>query len=138
MNIRYSDYCKITYNYLKDNSQHGFAIIGESKYNIVHHNTFIDNSKVSMYTIDGTRTGEISSQGIDEGEENFWYDDKAKHGNIWSDFSGEGVYEIDGPANAVDMYPQKIDGETEETVFLVLPMIIILFTQYFFRRKRTN
>ena len=142
INIRYSDYSVVTYNFLKDNNHHGFAIIGLSAYNVIHHNTFIDNSKAETYTIDGTRTGEINSQGIDEGHYNYWYDNDTKQGNFWSDYSGKGTYEIDGPANAVDIYPMQIAENTKKSTSPFFPIIlsssIIVILTVFQKRRSKN
>jgi hypothetical protein len=119
----------ITYNFLKDSSQHGLAIIGASSFNFIHHNKFIDNSLENTYTITDSRTGEISSQGYDEGNQNMWHDANTGHGNWWSDYFGGDVYEIDGSANSIDLYPQQINQNeetTSETSLSMIPSLIFL------------
>jgi parallel beta-helix repeat protein len=137
INIRYSDNNSVTHNILEDNTQHGFAIIGESSFNEIHHNTFIDNSNAETYTIDGTRTGNINSQGFDEGSQNIWYDEINEHGNWWSDFPGEGDYEIDGPADSVDTFPKQFEKQSDETTLCLIPcLILVAFSISVLRKKK--
>ena len=75
------------------------------------------------YRIDGERTGDIASQGYDEGQSNIWYEEENKHGNWWDDYDGEEEYKIDGPADAKDEYPLKL-GETKRTSFFLYVTII--------------
>ncbi len=140
--IRTSDFIFISFNFLKDNSQHGLAIISASSFNFIHHNKFIDNSKESTYTITGDRIDTINSQGYDEGNQNMWHDASTGHGNWWSDFSS-GVYEIDGSANSIDLYPQKIgqqNGETtsETSLSTISSLIIILFPALVIIKRKFN
>ncbi len=124
INIRYSSFTEITQNTIKNSNQHGLAIVGtSSSHNIIHHNTFINNSNELTYRIDGERTGDIASQGYDEGQSNIWYEEENKHGNWWDDYDGEEEYKIDGPADAKDEYPLKL-GETKRTSFFLYVTII--------------
>ena len=56
-------------------------------------NIFIDNF------IGGT------SQALDDGINNTWFDKNTNEGNYWSDWLGVGNYTIDGEANSEDPYP---------------------------------
>lgn len=130
--IRASNFMFISFNHFEDNSQHGLAIISASSFSFIHHNTFIDNSKESIYTITDDRTGTTESQGYDEGNQNMWHDASTGHGNWWSDWDGVGVYEIDGSANSIDLYPQQIDqnGETtsETSLSMISSITLLLFS----------
>ena len=92
INIRYSNYNEITYNLIQNTQQHGLAIVGENSHdNIIHHNTFINNSLAEEYRIDGERTGTIGSQGYDEGYNNFWYDEDGNELNLLNLFLCESL-----------------------------------------------
>jgi parallel beta-helix repeat protein len=126
INIRYSDSNIITFNTIQDSEQHGLVFVGTASSNHVSHNIFINNSKVEYYTIDGERTGTISSQGYDEGSNNKWYDDTVQEGNRWSDYDGRGIYTIDGPANSEDLYPIEITSNESDTLIVFnIPLTII-------------
>ncbi len=105
INIRYSNYNTITDNRITSSSQHGVALVGTSRFNVIHHNHFIENGMEETYRIDGEERGELTSQAFDEGSNNTWYDAAAQEGNWWSDYSGTGSYSIDGPSNSTDRYP---------------------------------
>ena len=105
INIRYSDNNTIVGNRIINSTQHGLVFVGTSSFNLVYNNTFINNGNVAEYTIDNDQSGNLRSQGYDEGSDNIWYDMTSKTGNIWSDYSGFGSYAIDGPANGFDLYP---------------------------------
>lgn len=126
INIRNSNYNEITYNRVENSQQHGLAFVGFSHTNEIHHNTFINNSKVEVYTIDGERTGTIMSQGYDEGSANTWYNEDGKYGNHWSDLEGRKTYPIDGPAEAEDIYPLELTYN--ESVFIPLVTFLLSFT----------
>jgi len=138
INIRYSNLNTITYNQIKNSEQHGIALVGTSSSNIIHHNTFINNSLTSQYTIDGERTGTTGSQGYDEGSNNKWYDEVGKYGNHWSDYSGSGTYSIDGSSASEDLYPLMLDVDESEFVNLRFSSIIILGILLGFYRKIRN
>lgn len=126
INIRNSNYNEITYNTIENSQQHGLAMVGYAHTNIIHHNTFINNSKVSTYTIDGERTGTIGSQGYDEGSSNVWYNEDGKYGNHWSDLEGRKTYPIDGPAEAEDIYPLEVTyNESASTSIIAIVTAII-------------
>lgn len=129
INIRYSNYNEITYNLIQNTQQHGIAIVGENSHdNIIHHNTFINNSLAEEYRIDGERTGTIGSQGYDEGYNNFWYDEEGKYGNHWSDLEGRKTYPIDGPAEAEDIYPLELtyNESADISVIAIITAIITI------------
>ncbi|MCG3260319.1 MAG: right-handed parallel beta-helix repeat-containing protein, partial [Candidatus Heimdallarchaeota archaeon] len=87
----FSENCTIFKNLISDNLNYGIVIYN-GKFNIIHHNSFIDNNQ-------GT------TQAFDSGFSNFWFDSSTMEGNFWSDFSGIGTYTIAGPALAEDLYP---------------------------------
>ena len=124
-----SDSCLFTYNLLQENEEYGIFIRSDSDYNIIHHNTFVNNN------LGGT------SQAYDEGSNNIWYDTETNEGNYWSDWSGIGSYSIDGLAGSVDPYP--LDGPPvfseflqintfTMTLFLCLALVFLLLKK---RRK---
>ena len=88
--------CIITNNHI-EGSQWG-AILIHGNNNTIYSNLFINNNE------------ERVSQAYDYGEENIWFDSKNKIGNNWSDWKGEGSYNIDGDANSTDPYPSAIQN----------------------------
>ncbi len=101
-----SDFCVFTYNVLQENEDYGIRLYSDCDNNIIHHNTFVDNNP------GGT------SQALDAGSNNFWYDSTTLEGNYWSDWSGTGSYSIDGAAGAIDLYP------LDEPVDIGPPLIV--------------
>jgi parallel beta-helix repeat protein len=138
INIRYSSFTEIKYNTIKNSNQHGLAIVGSSSSNnIIHHNTFINNSNEATFRIDGERTGVINSQGYDEGVNNYWFDETSKHGNWWDDFYKKGEYKIDGPSNSIDEYPLKFkDTERNNLLFVAVLAGYLAYVLWKKRRKR--
>lgn len=133
INIRYSDNNTLIGNRIFNSTEHGLALVGTSTFNVVYNNTFIDNGNVAEYNIDGERTGDLTSQGYDEGSNNTWYDVNTNTGNLWSDYSGSGSYAIDGPASSVDPYPTIAQSSQDNTIIIisiltisVLAMVLIV------------
>lgn len=48
--------------------------------------------------------GRPSSQGYDEGVNNYWYNATTQIGNYWSDSSRSGGYSIDGSSGSMDEF----------------------------------
>ncbi|NHJ33106.1 MAG: hypothetical protein FK732_09590 [Asgard group archaeon] len=136
INIRYSNYNEITYNDIENSQQHGLVFVGDAHTNVIHHNRFINNSKVETYTIDGERSGAIMSQGYDEGQGNTWYDEESKTGNRWSDYNGSGDYAIDGRAGSVDIYPLKLSYNESVSISILVVVFSLISVYSFLRRKR--
>lgn len=141
INIRYSDSNVITYNRIDNAKEHGIALVGTSSHNIIHHNILVENTWSDSYDIDGTPKGSPSSQGYDEDSQNTWYDSESQQGNTWSDYFGVGSYQIDGPANSVDLYPKHTTGLTLFSIIIyavigsaVLGTVLVLYI--FYRKKR--
>ena len=111
MYLENTDNCNFTYNKLKNNNQYGAYIDSNSDNNTFHHNDFIDNNLLSIYT-----------QAHDDGIGNRWFEDVIFEGNYWNDRS-ELIYEIDGVANAVDPYP--LNEPLEPIVYTTQDSIII-------------
>jgi len=94
-----SQNCVIRNNLFENNTS--FALIftafmeqSFTRQNLVYHNDFVNNNP------DG------GSQAKDNGIHNKWYNESLKEGNYWSDWRGNFLpYQIDGSANAKDMYP---------------------------------
>ncbi len=141
INIRDSSYNDITNNSIRNSNEHGLVIVGNiSMYNIIYHNTFVNNSNEPTYNIDGVRTGDITSQGYDEGSSNQWFEALHQYGNWWDDYDGAGTYSIDGPADSFDQYPMKYEVEqTEEgSFFLFASILAIIGLAVLIIRKRRN
>jgi parallel beta-helix repeat protein len=145
INIRLSNYNTITDNIVTNTSQHGVALVRSSRFNIIHHNHFIDNGQEETYRIDGEERGALSSQGFDEGNNNTWYDATTEEGNWWSDYSGTSPYSIDGPSNSTDPYPIIADNHTQNfgleplqfTVIIVSVGGVVILAAGLFLRSRS-
>jgi len=93
-----SNYCTISNNLIEDSESYGIIITAFfeqsfTKYNVIHHNTLINNNP----------TG--TSQALDHGTDNIWYDEDTRQGNFWYDWWGVGDYKIAGNAGSKDKYP---------------------------------
>lgn len=93
-----SNYCKINNNLIENSDYYGIFITAFmeqsfTKYSVIHHNTLINNNP------NGT------SQALDHGTENTWYDKESREGNFWSEWWGVGAYKIAGKAGSKDKYP---------------------------------
>ena len=139
INIRNSNYNEITYNQINNAEQHGVAMVGSASQNVIHHNYFVNNSKVETYLIDGERSGTINSQGYDEGYSNTWYDATSEYGNHWSDYDGSGSYSIDGPSASVDIYPLYLTYPNESpisNIIIILAITSLSAIQFIINRKK--
>ena len=106
--------CLITYNLLQENEGYGVCI--SESYNIIHHNTFVDNNLEGF------------SQALDYGVENIWYDPTVNEGNYWSDLGNYCYYQIDGEGGIKDLYPLNVkencvNPKTMTILSIVLPII---------------
>ena len=142
INLRYSDSNIIVFNQITNAKEHSIAFVGTSSNNVIHHNILEGNTWSETYSIDGTPKGSPSSQGYDEGSQNIWYDSENKHGNMWSDYFGVGSYQIDGPSNAVDLYPSHTIGLTLFIIIISIASItigivgaLLLYRFYYKKRK---
>nr|KXH73952.1 MAG: hypothetical protein AM325_13350 [Candidatus Thorarchaeota archaeon SMTZ1-45] len=90
--------CNITENFIAYNTEIGVFLDGESNRNRIFNNTIGYNQADLAHA-------EYNAQ--DDGHDNLW-DDNKTIGNAWSDYSGEGVYNISGYANSVDRFPRLV------------------------------
>lgn len=86
------DTSTISYNYFERNYIYAINIELSNDNNVIHHNTFVNNSASGM------------SQAHDDGL-NLWYDIYSNSGNFWDDWIGIGSYTIDGFGGNSDLYP---------------------------------
>ena len=87
--------CNITANLIAYNTEIGVYLDYPSHQNNIFNNTI-------AYNQEDLTQDENNAQ--DDGYDNLW-DDNLTIGNSWSDYSGEGVYNITGSANSVDRFP---------------------------------
>lgn len=98
----------ITYNLVENNVNYGINL-GSSEsnlngycgFNIVHHNTIIDNSGPLDPQYNPSSKG---SQAYNRGN-SIWYDNDTKKGNYWNDWNGTGPYIILAGEDGIDLYP---------------------------------
>ncbi|MCE7743390.1 MAG: hypothetical protein GOP50_13145 [Candidatus Heimdallarchaeota archaeon] len=105
----YSDHLNISYNLLQENDYYGIELSIGAENCSIHHNVFIDNYP------------EGSSQAYDYATTNTWYDTVKLEGNYWSDYSGEGVYNIDGGSS--DPYPLTTPVESEPPIISAVTIL---------------
>ncbi|MHA1188147.1 MAG: right-handed parallel beta-helix repeat-containing protein [Candidatus Heimdallarchaeota archaeon] len=86
-----SNYNKISFNTVKNNTRYGCNLDDESENNTIHHNNFINNNN-------------DLAQGYSILDSNTWYQVTINEGNYWSDWDGLNSYEITG-STSVDLYP---------------------------------
>jgi len=103
IHLTYSDNNILSRNLLVGNS-YGINLSLISKANLVYHNTFIDNNRLSQAYDD------VRCSIYNEDKNNVWYNTVSNEGNFWSDYSGSGDYLIAGSANSIDPYPLDENG----------------------------
>jgi parallel beta-helix repeat protein len=139
ISLRFTYSCNVTYNDIRNSGHFGLALIGGiTYYNLIHHNTFVNNGISETYNIDNERFGNITSQAYDEGTMNTWYDEEAKTGNFWSDYSGKGDYAIDGPTESFDIYPMKVEKTGYPYLFIIciISMLVLIDNRRSSMKKR--
>ena len=105
-----SMYFQLTNNSVIDETQSGIHLMSSSFNSII--NNSLDTYLIGVLLDSGNNNsifgncfrsfaGELA---WDAGSSNLWHDN-VSIGNGWSDFSGTGIYEIEGPAESVDQYP---------------------------------
>ncbi len=90
--LNYNSNSSITSNIFYNSSTYAVDLSTNSVGHVLYSNYFIDN-------------GGATSQALDDGTSNMWYNLSLLFGNYWSDWSGDGNYSIDGSANSFDLYP---------------------------------
>jgi parallel beta-helix repeat protein len=104
--IQSSDYNNVSFNSIENNTDWGLGFsnnfhLGDSSYNLIHHNVFLNNNNGSI-------------QAYDDGDNNKW--NTSNRGNYWSDYSGldngvnnrianDGVGDTEIPHLGLDYYP---------------------------------
>jgi len=83
---------------LRNNSVSGYTSIGV--WLLVSENVSIHYNRISGNTLNAK----------DSGPTNMW-DDGVAMGNYWDDYSGSGVYSIEGMAHSVDRYPALMEND---------------------------
>ena len=139
----------ISKNLFKFNDEFGVGLTTRCADNIIYHNDFIYNNRDPTVP-EGTSQGEDRASGLN----NLWYNSALQEGNHWSDWIGEGTYQIDGSAYNEDLYPLsdpisgleyeeggelEDDPTDEETNYSLLFILAFLASAFVvFKRKRTN
>lgn len=124
IHLNNADDCIILDNYLYDINYQGINIRYSDSNNIIFNR--ISNAREHGVAL--IRTS------YDEGSLNTWYDNENKYGNIWSDYFGIGSYQINGPANAIDLYPKHITGLTLFSIIIsttsIMNEIVVVLILY--------
>ena len=137
--LKEAGYSEVYNNTIKLNDGKGIWFINTNNSRITF-NRIIENNNCQLNIYSGTNNtihhnwivipeGSWWSYARDDGSNNTWYDTETNEGNYWSDYSGEGVYEIHGTAESFDPYPLTLDGSVinEFSNFLIMfPGVIIL------------
>ncbi|MHA1346937.1 MAG: right-handed parallel beta-helix repeat-containing protein [Candidatus Heimdallarchaeaceae archaeon] len=120
----------IAYNHIEQHNEYSIKANFGCYNNVIHHNNNIDNN------LDATGESQASDAGVD----NFWYEDATSEGNYWSDWSGEGNYDLIGAASCCDPYPlskpHDIIGSASFPYYLFILSFIPI--TYIIRRKRNR
>ncbi|MHA1213671.1 MAG: NosD domain-containing protein [Candidatus Hodarchaeales archaeon] len=85
----------VSWNFFEGNYGYGVLLSEFAGTTTLHHNCFLGN-------------GDKTSQAMDNGTTNFWYDPSLNEGNLWYDHSSSSYYTIDGTSGAIDSYPLSI------------------------------
>ena len=109
LHLSYSHNFKIANNLFQQNGAPGIDLFSSS-YNIIHHNTFYNNSlEETINAYDFKQFNWYSSN-------NTWYDIYSTEGNYWDNANETGSYQIPGNHINYDFYPlleptvEKIEG----------------------------
>lgn len=99
-------------------------------------NSIINNNAYGIHIYDCTNCMIYSNQigwnsagnaYDDDGQNNLW-DNGVDKGNAWSDYSGQGEYEIDGTTGSVDRFPTLLRSPQEEGLEIILVVVIVGIT----------
>ena len=134
-------------NLFQLNDEFGAGTTARGNDNVFYHNDFIDNNQDPSVPAG-------ASQGEDKGENNLWYHSTLLEGNYWSDWSGEGAYQIDGEADNSDLYPlsapisglvyevpedpTETDPTDEETPYSLFFILALLSTAFVLIKRRNR
>ena len=128
----YTSFCELTYNIIEDNEVYGFLLAYGSDYNLIHHNSFIDNGILTY-----------GSHAYDMGYENQWYDSVTECGNHWSEWDRCDPYEIN--SHIYDLYPLNSQLErittnciTPTTAFMDILTLFLGFLYLSLKQKRRS
>jgi parallel beta-helix repeat protein len=104
-----TDNTTIIYNTITECEFEGLDLNGNSEYNSIYYNNFINNSLGFP-------------QARDNGVNNIWFNTTYNEGNYWSDWIGTGNYSIAGTANSYDEYPLNSRTQADWSI-ITLPNI---------------
>jgi len=88
-----SSFCYVSYNKFDNASSYAIIVDNQNNNLTIYHNTFWENN------LNGT------SQCLDNGVNNTWYNPLINSGNYWSDLGSNVTYFIAGTAMKYDLYP---------------------------------
>jgi len=123
------DYTNISHNFFKDNLGYAIYSDGDSMFNWIHHNAFINNNQGD-------------TQAYDDSLLNMWDDPWNMEGNYWDDYGGSGNYTLDGIGNANDSYPLGdippgvISEYNQFSLFIFLLPVVFVSMAIIRKRKR--
>ncbi len=117
ISLVFAEYITITQNNCSFNNLFGITLIhNPSRAATITLNTLLKNSKYGVflndrssdcliYKNDFDENNKGSTNALDDGINNTWYDEVTKKGNYWAQHKSTDPYHIDGSANSKDMYP---------------------------------
>ncbi len=114
----------ITNNIFSNNTLYGLVLYSDTSNNQIHHNSFLGNN------LEGT------SQALDHGKNNLWYDEETKEGNFWDDWTSKKPYPIAGGAEAEDKYPLNESFERISFQFFSLGSLLFFACIFLYRKRR--
>ena len=110
-----SYYTAITGNWIELAVSNGISV-SNSRHGSISNNSVLGSGDNGIVLEGGSSRFNITrnvfgwnhySNAVDHGSSNFW-DDGISRGNNYSDYSGSGIYHIDGDAASIDHYPSGI------------------------------
>ncbi|MHA1637454.1 MAG: NosD domain-containing protein, partial [Candidatus Thorarchaeota archaeon] len=115
------DACELQDCFIGPNNNFGIVISDCEEWDI--RDNYVFRCDVGIFLTDNSllnnlyrnRIGWCNTTAIDNGSTTVW-DDGISKGNYWSDYSGEGVYNITGTADSYDRYPAIWNDETPPVV----------------------
>ena len=111
-------------NIFTNNTFYGISLDKDCSNNNINHNSFLSNN------LEGT------SQAADSGGNNTWYDEEAKKGNFWDDWTSRKPYLIAGGAEAEDKYPLNESLERISFQFFSLVSLLFFVCIFLYRKRK--
>lgn len=124
--VLYSNNVSVQNNEVLESTRYGIYIAGNNS--LITGNDVVHSEGIGIYIEENAHSNRIFDNSIgwnlggnaqDNGTANEW-DDGISLGNRWSDYSGAGVYNIDGTAGSVDHFPSALITGTSQMIRILM------------------